>query len=77
MNAGLIVICCFISPFTAERHLARAMVEADEFTEIFIDTPLEECIRRDPKGLYAKALSGKIPNFTGIGYPLRHLCPQT
>ena len=67
LDAGLVVLCCFISPFAAERQLVRAMVPNGEFTEIFIDTPIEECIRRDPKGLYAKALSGQIPNFTGIG----------
>jgi bifunctional enzyme CysN/CysC len=69
LDAGLVVICCFISPFAAERKMVRDLVGGDEFTEIFVDTPLEECIRRDPKGLYAKALAGKIPNFTGIGSP--------
>jgi bifunctional enzyme CysN/CysC len=69
LEAGLVVICCFISPFAAERKMMRDLVAADEFTEIFVDTPIEECIRRDPKGLYAKALAGGIPNFTGIGSP--------
>ncbi len=69
LDAGLVVICCFISPFAAEREMVRDLVPAGEFTEIFVDTALEECIRRDPKGLYAKALTGKIPNFTGIGSP--------
>jgi bifunctional enzyme CysN/CysC len=66
-EAGLLVICCFISPFAAERDMVRSLVEPGSFTEIFVDTPIEECIRRDPKGLYARALAGQIPNFTGIG----------
>ena len=69
LDAGLIVICCFISPFAAERRMVRELVRPEEFIEIFVDTPLEECIRRDPKGLYAKAIAGQIPNFTGIGSP--------
>jgi bifunctional enzyme CysN/CysC len=66
LDAGLIVLCAFVSPFQAERQLVRDLVEADEFVEIFVDTPLEECMRRDPKGLYAKAKAGHIKNFTGI-----------
>jgi bifunctional enzyme CysN/CysC len=66
LDAGLIVLCSFISPFRSERDLVRNMVEPGEFMEIFVDAPLEECIRRDPKGLYAKALRGEIPNFTGL-----------
>ena len=69
VEAGLIVLCAFISPFKAERDLVRSMVEDGEFFEVFIDTPIEECIRRDPKGLYAKAASGAIPHFTGISSP--------
>ena len=69
VEAGTIVICSFISPFEAERRLVRAMVEADEFIEVFVDTPLEDCIARDPKGLYAKARAGQIRNFTGIDSP--------
>jgi bifunctional enzyme CysN/CysC len=69
LDAGLIVICCFISPFAAERRMVRELVGVGEFIEIFVDTTLEECIRRDPKGLYAKAIAGQIPNFTGIGSP--------
>lgn len=69
LDAGLIVLCSFISPFRAERDLVRDMVEPGEFVEIFVDAPLEECIRRDPKGLYAKALRGEIPNFTGLDSP--------
>jgi bifunctional enzyme CysN/CysC len=67
VEAGLVVICCFISPFAAERDMVRGLVEGGAFAEIFVDTPVAECIRRDPKGLYAKALAGQIPNFTGIG----------
>ena len=68
-EAGLIVLCSFISPFAAERRLAREMVQTGEFIEIFVDTPLEMCIARDPKGLYRRALAGEIANFTGIGQP--------
>ncbi|HEV2186454.1 MAG TPA: sulfate adenylyltransferase subunit CysN [Stellaceae bacterium] len=68
-DAGLIVICAFISPFRADRLMAREIVGPHDFIEVFIDTPLEECIRRDPKGLYAKAQAGEIPNFTGLDSP--------
>lgn len=68
-EAGLIVICAFISPFRADRAMARSMFPEGEFLEVFVDTPLEECIRRDSKGLYAKALRGEIPNFTGVSSP--------
>ncbi|MPR13425.1 sulfate adenylyltransferase subunit CysN, partial [Microvirga tunisiensis] len=68
-DAGLIVIVSFISPFKSERLLARDLVGAGEFVEIFVDTPLEECARRDPKGLYSKAIAGEIKNFTGIDSP--------
>jgi bifunctional enzyme CysN/CysC len=66
VDAGLIVVVAFISPFRAERRLARALFETGEFVEIFVDTPLEECERRDVKGLYAKARRGELKNFTGI-----------
>jgi bifunctional enzyme CysN/CysC len=59
----------FISPFRAERELARSRVEDGEFTEVFVDTPLEVAEARDPKGLYAKARAGKLANFTGIESP--------
>jgi bifunctional enzyme CysN/CysC len=66
VDGGAIVLCSFISPFRAERRMVRELVEEREFVEIFVDTPLEECIRRDPKGLYARAQAGQIRNFTGI-----------
>jgi len=69
IDAGLIVLCAFISPFRAERQMVRELVGEGEFIEIFVDTPLTECERRDPKGLYAKARSGAIRNFTGIDSP--------
>ena len=69
VEAGAIVLCSFISPFRAERCMVRDLVGADEFIEIFVDTPLEECMRRDPKGLYARAQAGQIKNFTGIDSP--------
>jgi bifunctional enzyme CysN/CysC len=69
VDAGLVVLCSFISPFRAERQMVRELVDAEEFVEIFVDTPLEECMRRDPKGLYARAKEGKIKNFTGIDSP--------
>jgi len=68
-EAGLIVLCSFISPFRAERRMVRELIQPTEFIEIFVDTPLDECIRRDPKGLYAKARAGRIENFTGLDSP--------
>ncbi len=68
-DAGLIVLVSFISPFRSERQLARSVMADGEFVEVFVDTPIEECIRRDPKGLYKKALAGAIANFTGISSP--------
>ena len=69
VEAGAIVLCSFISPFRAERRMVRELVDAGEFIEVFIDTPLAECMRRDPKGLYARAQAGQIKNFTGIDSP--------
>jgi bifunctional enzyme CysN/CysC len=66
VDAGLVVIVAFISPYRAERGLARSRFEPDEFVEIHVDASLEECERRDPKGLYAKARRGELANFTGI-----------
>jgi bifunctional enzyme CysN/CysC len=68
-DAGLIVLVSFISPFRSERRMARELMQAGEFIEIFVDTPIEECMRRDVKGLYAKAQRGEIKNFTGIDSP--------
>jgi bifunctional enzyme CysN/CysC len=69
VDSGLVVLSCFISPFRAERLMVREMLGEKEFIEIFVDAPLEACIRRDPKGLYAKAKAGRIKNFTGIDSP--------
>jgi bifunctional enzyme CysN/CysC len=66
VDAGLIVVVAFISPYRAERQFARNLFEPGEFIEVFVDTPLEECERRDVKGLYAKARRGELKNFTGI-----------
>ncbi len=65
-EAGLIVISSLISPFRAERQAVRDLFQEGEFIEVFVDTPLEECIRRDPKGLYKRAMRGEIRDFTGI-----------
>ena len=69
VDAGLIVLVCVISPFASERQFARELFDEGEFVEVFVDTPLEECERRDPKGLYRKARAGDIRNFTGIDSP--------
>ncbi len=66
VDAGLIVITAFISPFRADREMARKIIGDGAFIEVFVDTPLAECERRDPKGLYCKARAGLITNFTGI-----------
>ena len=68
-EAGLIVLVSFISPFRSERRMARELLGADRFLEVFVDTPLEICEQRDPKGLYAKARAGQLKNFTGIDSP--------
>ncbi|WP_334156893.1 sulfate adenylyltransferase subunit CysN [Oryzomicrobium sp.] len=69
MDAGLIVMTAFISPFRAEREMARELIGPENFVEVFVDTPLEVCEQRDPKGLYKKARSGQLPNMTGINSP--------
>ncbi len=69
VEAGVIVLVSFISPYRSERMLARDCVDEGEFLEIFVDTPIEECCRRDPKGLYQKAYAGQIRNFTGVDAP--------
>ncbi|MEI4978947.1 adenylyl-sulfate kinase [Aeromonas caviae] len=66
VDAGLIVLTAFISPFRAERQLVRNLVGEGEFVEVFVDAPLAVCEERDPKGLYKKARAGEIRNFTGI-----------
>jgi len=67
VDAGLVVLTAFISPFRSERDTARELFDEGEFAEIFVDTPIEICEKRDAKGLYKKARAGEIPNFTGIG----------
>src|ERR1700753_3905807 len=69
VDAGLIVLVSFISPFRSERRMARGLVGENEFIEVFVDTPIEVCMGRDPKGLYEKARAGEIKNFTGIDSP--------
>lgn len=69
VDAGLVVLVSFIAPFAREREMARSLFTPGEFLEVFVDTPLEVCEARDPKGLYAKARAGTIPNFTGINSP--------
>ena len=69
VEAGLLVLVSFISPFRGERRMARDLVGPDEFVEIYVDTPIGVCEARDPKGLYQLARAGKLPNLTGIGSP--------
>ena len=66
VDAGLVIIVAFISPYRREREFARGLFAPGDFVEIFVDTPREECERRDPKGMYAKARHGEIANFTGV-----------
>lgn len=66
---GTVTICCFVSPTIAIREQAKAIIGATDFVEVFVDTPLEECERRDVKGLYAKARAGEVKDFTGISAP--------
>ena len=68
-DAGLIVLTAFISPYRADRDQVRAILPDGEFLETLVECPLEECERRDVKGLYAKARAGEIPEFTGISAP--------
>jgi len=81
-DSGFIVLCSFISPLQEHRDMAREIV-GDEFREIYIETDIKECIKRDVKGLYAKAIAGEIPNFTGISAPYEppvnpdtHICTE-
>ena len=75
VDAGLIVLVSFISPFKAERGMARDLFDAGEFVEVFVDAPIDECAKRDVKGLYAKAKKGELKNFTGIDSPYE--APET
>lgn len=68
-DAGLVVMTAFISPYRDDRDQVRKLLDDGEFLEVYVDTPLEVCEERDPKGLYKKARSGEIPNFTGISAP--------
>lgn len=69
MNCGIILLCSFISPTNQMRKMAKEIIGEEDFLEIFVDTPLEVCEQRDPKGLYKKARAGEIKNFTGISAP--------
>jgi len=69
IDAGLIVLVSFISPFRSERRMARELLAPGEFVEVFVDTPIDVCMARDPKGLYRKAMGGEIKHFTGIDSP--------
>ena len=69
LDAGLIVLVSFISPFKSERQQVRELMNHGEFIEVFVDTPIEVCEERAPKGLYKLAREGKLPNFTGISSP--------
>lgn len=69
VDAGLVTLSAFISPFKEERQLVKALVGAERYIEVFVNCPLEECERRDVKGLYAKARNGEISSFTGISSP--------
>jgi adenylylsulfate kinase len=68
VDSGKIVLCSFISPYRNDREIAREIL-GEHFVEIFVNTPIEECIKRDPKGLYKMAISGEIKNFTGVSAP--------
>ena len=69
MDAGMIVMTAFISPFKREREMARSLIGSDHFIEVYVNTSIETCEQRDVKGLYKQARAGKIPNMTGINSP--------
>ena len=69
VDCGAVALTSFVSPYRADRDAVRDLMEDGEFLEVFVDTPVEICEQRDPKGLYAKARAGEIPNFTGISDP--------
>ena len=76
-DAGLITLTSFVSPYRADRDAARALMAPGAFVEVFVDTPLELCEQRDPKGLYKKARAGQVPNFTGVSDPYEEpLAPE-
>ncbi|WP_371915410.1 adenylyl-sulfate kinase [Pseudomonas sp. CC6-YY-74] len=77
VDAGLIVVAAFISPFARDREAARARFAPGEFIEVFVDTPLAICEQRDPKGLYRQVRAGMIKDFTGVDSPYRRLKPQS
>ena len=70
-DAGVVAIASLVSPYAVDRDAVRAAHEGDglEFLEVFVDTPVDECARRDPKGLYARARAGELPDFTGVSAP--------
>ena len=72
LDAGIIVLTAFISPFKSDRMLVRKLFNTGQFIEVFVDSSIEICEARDPKGMYAKARSGEIKNFTGISSPYEH-----
>jgi len=74
-DAGLVVLAAFVSPFRQDRAMLRQLIGEDRFLEVFVDTPIEVCEKRDTKGLYKKAREGKIANFTGISSPFEK--PET
>ena len=69
VDGGIITLCAFISPFRDDRRMVRDLFDEKEFIEVFVDTSIEECERRDPKGMYQKARKGEIKHFTGIDSP--------
>ena len=69
MDAGLVVLTAFISPFRQEREMAQELIGSEHFLEVYVSTPIEVCEKRDVKGLYKQARAGKIPNMTGINSP--------
>jgi len=77
VDAGLMVLAAFISPFIKDRDMVRQMVQKDQFLEVFVHTPIEICRQRDPKGLYRRADLGEIPDFTGVDSPYEPpQCPE-
>jgi bifunctional enzyme CysN/CysC len=69
LDAGLVVMTAFISPFRLDRQMARELIGEDNFIEVFVSTPLAVCEQRDVKGLYKKARAGQLPNFSGVDSP--------